>query len=41
MRLSDWLRDRPWVWILVLLGTLVLSSIAFLIVALRHPPQPA
>jgi len=34
-----WLRDRPWIWIVLLLGTLMAASIATLVIAELHRPE--
>lgn len=32
------LRQRPWLWIVLLLGALVSASTTFAVIAMRHPP---
>ena len=34
-----WLRDRPWIWIVLLLGLLIGASIATLVIAQLNAPQ--
>lgn len=32
-------RRKPWLWIVLLLGAMVATEVAFLVVALRHPVE--
>jgi hypothetical protein len=34
----DWLRERPWIWIVLLLSLLVAGSMATLIIAEKNKP---
>lgn len=36
--MRELLRQRPWLWIVLLLGGLVTASTTFAVIALRHPP---
>ncbi len=36
--MREWLRERPWIWIVLLLGTLVAGSVATLIIAEKNKP---
>ncbi len=36
--MKDWLRDRPWIWIVLLLSVLVAGSIATLVIAEKNKP---
>lgn len=31
---------RPWMWIVVLLGAMVLANIVFVVISVRHPATP-
>lgn len=31
--MRKWLRDRPWIWLIVLLGFMMSLSVAFLVIA--------
>lgn len=37
MNLREHLRRRPWIWIVLLLGTMVIANIVFVWIAVRHP----
>ncbi len=34
-----WLRDRPWIWVVVFFGVMVLASVVTLVIAERNRPQ--
>jgi len=34
-------REKPWLWIVLLLGALVATDVVFLVIAFRHPILPA
>ncbi len=36
--MRDWLRERPWIWIVLLLALLVAGSVATLIIAEINAP---
>jgi hypothetical protein len=35
------LREKPWLWIVLLLAVLVATDVVFLVIAFRHPVVPA
>ena len=35
--MRELLRSKPWLWIVFLLGLMVATDVAFLVIALRHP----
>ncbi|MBU2501189.1 hypothetical protein KJ682_07680 [bacterium] len=37
--MRKWLYDRPWIWIVVFLGALVLGSLATVIIAEMNRPE--
>jgi hypothetical protein len=37
--LRQWIYDRPWIWIVLLLGVLVSGSIATLVIAELNRPE--
>ena len=37
--MRKWLHDRPWIWIVVLLGFLVLSGLTTLVIAELNRPE--
>jgi hypothetical protein len=39
--MREFLRKRPWMWIVLLLGTLVLANLVFVAISLFHPVAPA
>ena len=39
MSLKTWLRDRPWIWIVLLLALLMAGSIATLVIAELNRPE--
>lgn len=38
--MSHWVRERPWIWIVVLLAAMVASSSALVWISVSHPPIP-
>ena len=34
-----WLRERPWIWVVVFLGVMVAASVVTLVIAERNRPQ--
>lgn len=36
--MRKWLRDRPWIWLIVLLAFMMSLSVAFLVIAEYHRP---
>jgi len=39
--MREFFRQRPWMYVVLLLGALVLSSLTMLAISLAHPPQSA
>lgn len=39
--MRDLIRQRPWLLIVALLGTMVLANIVLLVVAIQHPVVPS
>lgn len=39
--MSEILRRRPWLLVVLLLGTMVAANLVFVAIALRHPVTPA
>lgn len=37
MNVRELLRQRPWIWIVLLLGAMVIANLALVWVAMRHP----
>jgi hypothetical protein len=37
--MRKWLHDRPWIWVVVLLGFLVLSGLTTLVIAELNRPE--
>lgn len=37
----DFIARRPWIWIALLLGTLVLTNLVFVWICVTHPIAPA
>ena len=37
--MQKWLHDRPWIWIVLLLGFLVISGFVVLVIAERNRPE--
>lgn len=37
--MKQWLRDRPWIWIVVLMALLLAGSVATLIIAVLNQPE--
>ena len=35
-----WLKQRPWIWILVFFAVVILVNLVFVAVAVLHPPVP-
>lgn len=35
--MREYVRERPWIWVLVLLGVLVSASLSMVWIALEHP----
>lgn len=38
--MSQWVKERPWIWIVVLLGSMVASSLVLVWISVHHPPIP-
>jgi hypothetical protein len=36
----DWLRRRPWVWVVLLFVAVVVANLAMVVIALMHPAVP-
>lgn len=41
MTVKNLLREKPWLWIVLLLSVLVATDVAFLVIAFLHPIVPA
>ncbi len=39
--MRDFFAKRPWMWIVLLLGLMVLSNIVLMVISLRHQPIPS
>jgi hypothetical protein len=38
--MRDWLRDRPWIWIVLFLVVMAAANLVLVVVALTDPPIP-
>lgn len=38
--MGEFFRKRPWMWIVLLLGTMVVANIVFVVISVSHPAIP-
>ena len=38
--MREWLKQRPWIWLVVFLVVTVLANVALLLIAFNNPPVP-